>query len=96
MMRYPLPDPVFHQGIFEPAKMLLDRVIPIRRPEGAAVHIETTGSFSADAKIVMAEVFAGAMPPEVGSSLVAGLNGVAKAVETGELVKRLEALESSK
>ena len=83
-------------GDMTAAKMLLDRSLPTKRPEQERVQISIKENTALNARDVLQGVFAGKVPPDVGSSLLNAITNVLKAVEVEDLAKRIEALESKK
>ena len=83
-------------GDMTAAKMLLDRSLPTKRPEQERVQIPIKENTALNARDVLQGVFAGEVPPDVGSSLLTAITSALKAVEVEDLAKRIEALESKK
>ena len=83
-------------GDMTAAKMLLDRSLPTKRPEQERVQISIKENTALNARDVLQGVFAGEVPPDVGSSLLTAITNVLKAIEVEDLAKRIEALESKK
>ena len=83
-------------GDMTATKMLLDRSLPTKRPEQECVQIPIKENTALNARDVLQGVFAGEVPPDVGSSLLTAITSVLKAIEVEDLAKRIEALESKK
>jgi hypothetical protein len=79
-------------------KLLLDRLYPAKRPQAEVVFIEglkEASTLTERAKLIVDAVGDGKIPPDVGQGLVATIGSLAKIIETDELLKRVEALESA-
>ena len=83
-------------GDMTAARMLLDRILPNKRPEQERVEIEHSGNIASDAQNVLRSVLEGEVSPDVGASLLSAMTSVLKAVEVEDLAKRIEALEGQK
>lgn len=80
-------------------KMVLDRVLPTLRPVSAAVQIpgaQSGDSLSATASAVLEAITSGQLPPDVGATIMASIAATARAVEIGEISRRLELLEADR
>ena len=77
-------------------RIILDRVLPALRP----VDLPTTlvlpadGTLADQARAVVQAAADGELAPAQAAQIVSALGGVAKIIETTELVRRIEALEA--
>ena len=75
-------------------RILLDRVLPSLRPVELPTPLELPGNDLAEqAQAVVRAVAAGDIAPGQAMQIITAMGGVAKILETTELVKRIEALE---
>lgn len=77
-------------------RIILDRVLPSLRPVElpAALVLPEGGTLAEQAQSVVQAAAAGELAPGQAAQIIAALGGVAKIVETTELLKRIEALEA--
>ena len=66
------------QGDVAAAKLLLDRGLPVLRPESAPIvlPIETNASLADIAKVVVNEMFSGNLPPNVAAELASAIMNI--------------------
>lgn len=84
------------QGDTAAAKLLLDRALPALRPTDQPVTLPLAGAdLAADGRAVVSAVGSGDVTPETAKTLLSGLSSLARVVEVGELLQRIEALEKS-
>lgn len=77
------------------ARLLLERAIPtMKAVEEPAKFRLPAGSLSDQARAVVQAAAAGELTPASAAQIVASLGGVAKIIETSELISRIEALEA--
>ena len=83
-------------GDAQAIRIILDRVLPALRP----VEMPTTlalpegGTLADQARAVVQAVAEGDLAPAQAAQIVTALGGVAKIIETTELMRRIEALEA--
>jgi len=83
-------------GDIAAARLLLDKLLPSLRPVEQAAEIDLpAGSLAAQAQAVVQAAAAGDLAPGQAAQLVQAVAGVARIVETDELLKRIEALEAA-
>lgn len=81
-------------GDLQAARIVLDRVLPSLRPVEVAQGLDVPeGTLSEQAHAVVQAVAAGEIAPSQAAQIITALGGVAKIIETTELVARIEALE---
>lgn len=82
-------------GDVQAARLLLERVLPPLRAIEEPVVMELVGQSLADqGRAVLAEAAAGRINTGQASAMLASLGTLAKIVESDELLRRVEALES--
>ena len=79
-------------------RIILDRVLPALRPVDmpTALALPANGTLADQARAVVQAAADGDLTPAQAAQIVTALGGVAKIVETTELVRRIEALEAVK
>jgi hypothetical protein len=85
-------------GDIQAMKLLLDRVLPVRKPSQEVVRVSqwaAASSLADKADAVLSAVADGGLSPEIGAQLVAALGTTARIVEVSELLARVEALEAA-
>lgn len=81
-------------GDLQAARIVLDRVLPSLRPVEVAQAMDVPeGTLAEHAHAVVQAVAAGEIAPSQAAQIITALAGVAKIIETTELVARIEALE---
>jgi len=77
-------------------RIILDRVLPSLRPVElpTVLDLPEGGTLAEQARAVVQAAAAGELAPGQAAQIIAALGGVAKIVETTELVQRIEALEA--
>lgn len=77
-------------------RMLLDRLFPTLRPVDltTALALPADGTLADQARAVVQAAADGDLAPAQAAQIVSALGGVAKIIETTELLKRIEALEA--
>lgn len=83
-------------GDMQALKLLLDRVLPIRKPSQEAVilpRLMEARTLADKAEAVLSAVAEGELPPDIGAQLVSAIGATAHIVEVSELIARVEALE---
>jgi hypothetical protein len=79
------------------ARLLLERVIaPLKAMESPALVPLPAGSLAAQAQAVVRAAADGNLAPGQAALIVNALGGVARIVETTDLIERIEALEAQK
>lgn len=82
-------------GDLQAARIVLDRVLPSLRPVEVTQAIDVPdGTLAAQAHAVVQAVAAGEITPSQAAQIITALGGVAKIIETTELVSRIKALEA--
>ena len=83
-------------GDMQAARIILDRLVPSLRPVEipTAVSMPAGATLAGQAQAVVNAAAAGELVPSQAAQIVTALGGVAKIIETTELLKRIEALES--
>jgi hypothetical protein len=76
---------------------LLSRISPALRPTGEkiAIQLDSNQSLADQAKAIMSASASGEITVEAGNQMMAALAGVARIVETSELIQRVEQLENA-
>jgi hypothetical protein len=79
-------------------RIILDRVLPALRPVDmpTTLALPAGGTLADQARAVVQAAADGDLSPAQTAQIVAALGGVAKIIETTELVRRIEALEAVK
>ena len=85
-------------GDAQAIRIILDRVLPSLRPIElpAVLTLPSSGTLADYARAVVQAAADGNLVPSQAAQIVTALAGVAKIVESTELVKRIEALEKKK
>jgi hypothetical protein len=78
------------------ATVLLNRCVPALKPEAMAINLVFQESLAAQGSEIIKAAVTGAIPPDIGSQLIAALSNQAKIIESDEVLRRLELLENSK
>lgn len=83
-------------GDAQAIRIILDRVLPALRPVDMPTTLElpADGTLADQARAVVQAAADGDLAPAQAAQIVTALGGVAKIIETTELVKRIEALEA--
>lgn len=83
-------------GDAQAIRIILDRVLPTLRPVDlpAVLALPVGGTLAEKAHAVVDSAAVGELAPTQAAQIITALGGVAKIVETTELVKRIEALEA--
>lgn len=83
-------------GDVQAARIILDRVQPTLRPAElpTALALPVDGTLADQARAVVQAAADGDLAPAQAAQIVTALGGVAKIIETTELVRRIEALEA--
>ena len=83
-------------GDMQAARIILDRLVPSLRPVEmpAVLTLPAGATLAGQAQAVIDSAAAGELAPSQAAQIVTALGGVAKIIETTELLKRIEALES--
>jgi hypothetical protein len=77
------------------AKLLLDRVLPSLRPVDRPISIPLSSELGGAGRDILAALGEGKLAPGEGSTMLQALATLGKIIETDELAKRIEALETS-
>lgn len=82
-------------GDAQAIRIILDRVLPALRPVEmpTPLALPADGTLADQARAVVQAAADGALAPAQAAQIVTALGGVAKIIETTELVSRIEALE---
>ena len=77
-------------------RIILDRVLPALRPVDMpmTLTLPADGTLAEQARAVVQAAADGDLAPTQAAQIVTALGGVAKIIETTELIKRIEALEA--
>jgi uncharacterized membrane protein YgcG len=83
-------------GDAQAIRIILDRVLPALRPVDlpTALALPADGTLADQARAVVQAAADGDLAPAQAAQIVTALGGVAKIVETTDLIKRIEALEA--
>ena len=83
-------------GDMQAIRIILDRVQPTLRPVDmpTTLNLPTDGTLADQARAVVQAAADGDLAPAQAAQIVTALGGVAKIIETTELVSRIEALEA--
>jgi hypothetical protein len=83
-------------GDAQAIRIILDRVLPTVRPVELPVMLDLPegGTLADQARAVVQAAADGDLAPAQAAQIVTALGGVAKIIETTELVARIEALEA--
>ena len=83
-------------GDVQAIRIVLDRVLPALRPVDvpAPLALPREGTLADQARAVVQAAADGDLAPAQAAQIVAALGGVAKIIETTELMRRIEALEA--
>lgn len=83
-------------GDAQAIKIILDRVLPALRPVDmpTALALPVDGTLADQARAVVQAAADGDLAPAQAAQIVTALGGVAKIIETTELVRRIEVLEA--
>lgn len=83
-------------GDAQAIRIILDRVLPALRPVevATALSLPDGGSLAQQAQAVVQAAADGDLTPAQASQIVGAIGGIAKIIETTELVARIEALEA--
>jgi hypothetical protein len=83
-------------GDAQAIRIILDRVLPALRPVDlpTALALPVGGTLADHAHAVVQAAADGDIAPSQAAQIVTALGGVAKIVETTELIKRIEVLEA--
>lgn len=83
-------------GDAQAIRIILDRVLPALRPVDlpTALALPTDGTLADQARAVVQAAADGDLAPAQAAQIITALGGVAKIVETTDLIKRIEALEA--
>ena len=85
-------------GDAQAIRIILDRVLPALRPVDmpTTLALPADGTLADQARAVVQAAADGDLAPAQAAQIVTALGGVAKIIETTELVRRIEALEARK
>jgi hypothetical protein len=83
-------------GDAQAIRIILDRVLPALRPVElpTALALPADGTLADQARAVVQAAADGALAPAQAAQIVTALGGVAKIIETTDLLQRVEALEA--
>jgi len=83
-------------GDAQAIRIILDRVLPALRPVDmpTTLALPVGGTLADQARAVVQAAADGDLAPSQAAQIVTALGGVAKIIETTELVRRIEALEA--
>ncbi|MDD5268025.1 MAG: DUF5681 domain-containing protein [Methylococcales bacterium] len=76
------------------AKCLLDRVCPTLKPQAITIDLPVNGTLAEQGNEIIRATLGGLIAPDIGSQLITALSHQSKIIETTDLVKRIELLES--
>lgn len=80
-------------GDVQAAKVLIDRVCPILKPQAMPISLPVNGTLADQGDEIIKATMAGQIPPDIGSQLITALANQGKLVELQELTERLQRLE---
>ena len=85
-------------GDMQAARIILDRLVPSLRPVEipTVLTLPAGATLAGQAQAVIEAAAAGELAPGQAMQIVTALGGVAKILETTELVRRIEALEAAR
>ena len=85
-------------GDMAAARLILDRLVPSLRPVEipTVLTLPAGATLAGQAQAVIEAAAAGELAPGQAMQIVTALGGVAKILETTELVRRIEALEAAR
>ena len=75
------------------AKVLIDRVCPVLKPQSLELCLPAIDSLSGQGNEIIKATLSGQIPPDTGLQLIAALSNQAKIIKIDELTKRIESLE---
>jgi hypothetical protein len=83
-------------GDMQAIRIILDRVLPALRPVDSptALALPADSTLADQARAVVQAAADGNLAPAQAAQIVSALGGIAKIIETTELVRRVEALEA--
>ncbi|AEG00667.1 DUF5681 domain-containing protein [Methylomonas methanica] len=81
-------------GDIQAAKVLLDRICPPLKPQAMPICLPVNGSLVEQGNEIIMAIMGGQIPADIGGQLIAALSAQSKIIETEELIKRIEVLES--
>jgi hypothetical protein len=76
-------------------KLLLDRVLPALKPQDTTIQLPMGDDLAANGRAILAATGNADITPEQASKLLQGLGSLARVLETGELLARIESLEQA-
>lgn len=85
------------QGDVQALRLCLERVLPAVRPgdEMVSLPFDPADGMGAQARSVVRAAFDGQISPSAASTLITAIAGQARVIETDELARRVEALETA-
>ena len=83
-------------GDAQAIRIILDRVLPVLRPVDmpTTLALPADGTLAEQARAVVQAAADGDLAPAQAAQIITALGGVAKIIETTELMRRIEALEA--
>ena len=76
--------------------LLINRLCPQPKASYESIQFTIAGdSLTEKASCILSAIADGAVPPDIGSNLLASLTSMARVVEVDEIVRRLDALEAA-
>lgn len=79
-------------------RLLLERTLPAKKPEGKAVSIPAlidAQTLTDKATAIVDAIASGDIAPDIGAQLISAIGATAKITEFDDLLKRIEALENA-
>jgi hypothetical protein len=76
------------------AKCLLDRVCPTLKPQAITINFPVNGTLAEQGNEIIKATMSGQISPDIGGQLITALANQSKIVETNDIVRRIEILES--
>ncbi len=81
------------EGDIQAAKVLIDRVCPVLRPQAMSVDLPAGGSLADKGNRIIKSMMAGELAPDVGSQLLSALHVQAGTIDMTDVAQRLERIE---
>ena len=80
-------------GDLAACKMLLDRILPVLKPQALEVKLPYGDTLTSQGKTILNATLSGLIPPDIGSQLITALANQARIVEIDDLLERIKILE---
>jgi hypothetical protein len=76
--------------------MLLDRISPTLKAEAQTINLPVKQTVLEQSNEIITGIMSGKLAPDIGAGLINALAAQAKIIEVDDLLRRIEALESTK